>query len=266
MSKVFSLSQEDVMARIRAIHGDKYDLSQVVYKTINDPVTLVCGEHGPFNIKPRFIFQQHQGCRACGYKRSSEKRRLSREEFISRAVNLHGDLYDYSKVLYVKNNVKVEIVCKKHGSFMQTPDGHLTQKQGCPLCSNKRKNNKGGYSHTYFQNHPDDKQKPAILYAAKFTHNRQQFIKIGITAKTTHHRFSRSEYKHMEIDVLYEKNTTLYDAFCEEQMLLHHLAHCRFFPADAFSGYTECFRVTEQVQQKIIEVFVNNTSVTGTME
>lgn len=51
------------------------------------------------------------------------------------AVKVHGDKYDYSKVVYVNNNTKVEIVCKEHGSFWQLPRTHIFSKCGCPKCS-----------------------------------------------------------------------------------------------------------------------------------
>ena len=55
------------------------------------------------------------------------------EIFISKAINKHGTKYDYSLVDYVKNYIKVKIICKEHGIFEQRPDNHLTG-QGCPVC------------------------------------------------------------------------------------------------------------------------------------
>lgn len=56
------------------------------------------------------------------------------EEFIKRARAVHGDKYNYSKVNYVTNKVKVCIICPQHGEFWQTPDKHINRKQGCPKC------------------------------------------------------------------------------------------------------------------------------------
>jgi hypothetical protein len=58
------------------------------------------------------------------------------EEFIKKAVSVHGDKYDYSNVQYSKSCEKVEIVCLKHGSFWQTPNNHLRGK-GCKKCANE---------------------------------------------------------------------------------------------------------------------------------
>jgi thiol-disulfide isomerase/thioredoxin len=54
-------------------------------------------------------------------------------EFISDARLRHGDLYDYSLVVYVNSHAKIEIKCLKHGVFKQSPTNHLAGK-GCSLC------------------------------------------------------------------------------------------------------------------------------------
>ena len=37
-------------------------------------------------------------------------RKKTKEEFIKEAVMVHGNKYDYSKVVYVNNNTNVEII------------------------------------------------------------------------------------------------------------------------------------------------------------
>jgi len=34
---------------------------------------------------------------------------------------------------YIKNDIKVGIICPKHGQYMQTPADHLGG-HGCPIC------------------------------------------------------------------------------------------------------------------------------------
>lgn len=55
------------------------------------------------------------------------------ESFINKAKSIHGDKYDYSSSVYVDYRSKVEIICPIHGSFLQTPSGHLMGK-GCMEC------------------------------------------------------------------------------------------------------------------------------------
>ena len=60
-------------------------------------------------------------------------KRLTKEEFISKAIKVHGNQYDYSKVDYISSHTKVCIICPIHGEFLQTPNDHLN-KRGCRQC------------------------------------------------------------------------------------------------------------------------------------
>jgi hypothetical protein len=44
-------------------------------------------------------------------------RRKTKEEFIADAKKVHGNKYDYSKVIYINNKVEVCIICPIHGEF-----------------------------------------------------------------------------------------------------------------------------------------------------
>jgi len=59
--------------------------------------------------------------------------KLTTEEFIKKAREVHGDKYDYSKVEFVNSKEKVTIICLEHGEFKQTPQKHLSG-QGCIKC------------------------------------------------------------------------------------------------------------------------------------
>ena len=68
-------------------------------------------------------------------------KKLTTEKFIQKAKEIHGDIYDYSKVNYINIKTKVCIICPKHGEFLQSPDNHL-HGQKCPKCSKVYKRNK----------------------------------------------------------------------------------------------------------------------------
>ena len=57
------------------------------------------------------------------------------KEFIKRAKRFHGNKYDYSKVKYIKSNIKVCIICPKHGEFWVSPNDHIHKLSGCAKCS-----------------------------------------------------------------------------------------------------------------------------------
>jgi very-short-patch-repair endonuclease len=58
---------------------------------------------------------------------------LDTNNFIKRAMVVHGDKYDYSNIIYVNGRIRVIIGCKKHGNFNQIPLNHLNG-AGCPAC------------------------------------------------------------------------------------------------------------------------------------
>lgn len=61
------------------------------------------------------------------------RRKLTTEEFVKNAQEIHGDKYDYSKVNYIRNYQKVCIICPEHGEFNQEANSHL-HGIGCPKC------------------------------------------------------------------------------------------------------------------------------------
>lgn len=71
-------------------------------------------------------------------------RKLTTEEFIANAREIHGDKYDYSKVEYKSAKIKVCIVCPIHGEFWQNPYNHL-KGIGCPSCSKKKKHHNDSF-------------------------------------------------------------------------------------------------------------------------
>jgi hypothetical protein len=60
-------------------------------------------------------------------------KRLTTEEFISKAKLVHGDKYNYNLVKYVNTKTKIKIICPIHGEFEQVPNYHLS-KCGCNKC------------------------------------------------------------------------------------------------------------------------------------
>ena len=126
------LKISDFLERARKIHGDKYDYSKVEYKTIMEKVCIICPEHGEFWQTPNSHLNHGDECPKCAH-RSYKK---TTEEFVEEAKYIHGDRYDYSKVVYEREDDKVCIICPKHGEFWQSPHQHLSG-QKCPKCANE---------------------------------------------------------------------------------------------------------------------------------
>lgn len=59
------------------------------------------------------------------------------EEFIKKAIAIHGSKYDYNKTLYVHSMEPLTVSCRTHGDFLVRPNNHLSSKQGCQKCSKR---------------------------------------------------------------------------------------------------------------------------------
>lgn len=118
--------------KAKEIHGDKYDYSLVDYVNAKTRIKIICPTHGKFEQIP-YNHLSGKGCKECGHKENGRNRSITFEKFLEKAKLVHGDKYDYSKSKIENYKTKIEIICKEHGSFFQTPNNHLRGK-GCKEC------------------------------------------------------------------------------------------------------------------------------------
>ena len=71
--------------------------------------------------------------------------KYTKETFVEKAKEKHGDKYDYSEVEYKKSYEKVKIICPEHGPFWQSPSEHMRGK-GCPECSKRTRGNNSRFT------------------------------------------------------------------------------------------------------------------------
>ena len=138
---VNKITTEIFIERAKQIHGDKYDYSQVEYKSMKTPVVIICPIHGKFYQTPENHLEG-KGCSECAYDKLREKLKYSTEEWIKIAKEKRGNKYDYSKVNYINAHTKVCIICPTHGEFWQTPHNHISLNQECPKCARESRTNK----------------------------------------------------------------------------------------------------------------------------
>jgi len=112
-----------------AVHGDRYDYSLICYTNNKTKIEIICPKHGIFKQPPHDHINKKQGCNKC-----ANNQLKTTKEFIQDAISVHGDRYDYSLVKYINTKTKVEIICKRHGIFLQQPYSHLVHK-GCKKCA-----------------------------------------------------------------------------------------------------------------------------------
>jgi predicted nucleic acid-binding Zn-ribbon protein len=134
-----TFSQSQVIELFKEVHGDRYDYSLVDYKNMLSPVTIKCNIHGPFPMKPSKHYYHKQQCRDCAYAERIDPRKVSFQEFLSRAKSVHGDKYDYSAVVWDThiNIVRDYITIKCNDCdnvFPQSPQSHMAGR-GCGVCT-----------------------------------------------------------------------------------------------------------------------------------
>jgi hypothetical protein len=125
------------VAKARAVHSDKYDYLQVAYQNNHQNIVITCPEHGDFEQTPGNHLQG-KGCSACALNSLSTQFKDTTESFLFKACAIHGDKYDYSRVVYKSSAKKVVIICPVHGEFEQGP-GHHLQGKGCSICGAKER-------------------------------------------------------------------------------------------------------------------------------
>ena len=130
---------ESIIKKFKAVHGDKYDYSKVEFVKTTIKVCIICPEHGEFWQEPHAHIKG-QGCPKCGVIKRALNKKNSIEDFINKAMEIHGNKYDYSKVEYKTSKQKVTIICPIHGPFEITPHDHIGKyARGCPKCGNEKK-------------------------------------------------------------------------------------------------------------------------------
>lgn len=113
--------------------NNKYKYNKIFKKEKYYFFEIICETHGTFEKKIQNHILKKQGCPLC-----TKPSKLTNELFIKKAIEIHGDKYDYSQVEYKDYGTNINITCKKHGTFKQSPSNHL-QGQNCPICSNRHK-------------------------------------------------------------------------------------------------------------------------------
>lgn len=121
-------------------------------------------------------------------------RKLTTQEFIAKAIIIHGNKYDYSNVDYVANNIKILIKCPLHGSFKQSPMNHLN-KHGCPRCKIIQIQN------ALTSNTKKFIQKAIKIHGPKYNYSEVKYVncmkKVIINCLKNKHKFFQTPNEHL---------------------------------------------------------------------
>lgn len=118
--------------RAKEKHNNFYDYSKVNFNNVFEKIEIICPVHGNFFQEVSTHLRGHS-CVKCYRDR---RKTVTKDVFLKRAREKHGNSYDYSKVNFSSVADIIEIVCPKHGSFFQEVSRHFIS--GCKKCSDER--------------------------------------------------------------------------------------------------------------------------------
>ena len=168
--------------------NEKYDYSLVEYKDCKTKVKIIHRETGK-------IYEQ----RPETHLRSAPENvtvKGNTEDFISRAMIIHGDKYDYTKTEYSLHKNKVIITCPKHGDFRQVANSHLMG-VGCKKCGDENRNR---------------------VFKPKYT--TEEFIRVAQQIWQNKYDYSLVDYKNEKTKI-----KIVYDGIVYEQLPGGHLKY-----------------------------------------
>ena len=136
-AKKQELTLETFIIKANKKHNLFYNYESFNYNGSNKKSIIICPNHGEFLQTPGNHLSG-QGCPSCGREKTISSTLKTEEIFISKAKEIHGNIYNYDLVEYSNTTTKVKIVCPTHGEFLQTPQKHL-HGQGCSKCGLKKR-------------------------------------------------------------------------------------------------------------------------------
>lgn len=221
--------------------GNKYDYSNVEFEVQTDKVDIICSVHGVFKQAVDRHLQGH-GCKLCSSSLTGAKRSLGLSTFIEKANIKHNYEYDYSLIKEYKNNItKYNIVCRKHGSFLQTAADHLYG-QGCPICAVDKR---GAYSRTKYIE--SNKNKLCTFYILHCFNDKESFYKIGITNSSVKRRYKDDKKMPYNYTIIKEIKASA-EYVWDKELELKQTLKSKYLPLISFAGsLTECYSDKEEI-------------------
>lgn len=215
------LNTEEFIRSARLVHGDKYDYSQVNYTKSKELVNIICPKHGLFKQRPSDHLHGC-GCKYCGINKRNESNTMALEQFIKKAVAIHGDKLDFSKTIYVKSKHPVTITCKVCGEDFSLTPNMILRGRGCTHCGKRHRNDK-----TRGNARPKLK---SVVYGVGIND-----YELSTTGLVSYHRWNNMLQRCYDKDYLAQKPTYIGCSVCEEWK--HFSKFKEWFDANYIDGY-----------------------------
>jgi DNA-directed RNA polymerase subunit RPC12/RpoP len=117
-------------------HRGKFDYSKVNYVNSQTKVIIICIVCNTEFLQVPNSHLQGYGCDKCAHIKNRADQTNKKEDMIKKAVEVHGDAFDYTDSVYTLSRNKIDIKCNECGkTFRQTPNNHISKGFGCPHCA-----------------------------------------------------------------------------------------------------------------------------------
>ena len=179
------LTNEQFIERATKVHGNKYNYNQIEYKDNDTKVKIICNKCGNIFEQTPHSHLQRNGCKKC-----SPRAKLTNEQFIERAIKIHGNKFDYNKINYKNSSTKIEIYCKQCKQYIwQLPTNHLNG-YGCINCNGVKRSNTKEFI-----------QKAIEIHNNKYNYDQVKYIgnknQVEIICNKCGNKFSQKPEKHL---------------------------------------------------------------------
>lgn len=247
------------VARVHEKYPERFDTSDTIYKGSYHKVSLRCIEHDTvFECSPVSLLRSKSKGDLC--PQCHKNRKLTSEEFISKAKANYEHLYDLSKVEFKTTRDYVTLGCSEHGDF-QVYARYVSSADSLTLCPKcKQLSNNTGHT-DYVKRYTDNVelgQREGTFYRLLFTHIKSgvKFVKVGITSLRLEARYSSKAYKAFKYEVIELVHTTnLHSAQLEAEYIKNNINKRFYLPSYIeFEGRTECFEYDEVQQLEVKSV------------
>lgn len=126
-------NKQKFIEKATKIHKDLYDYSKVEYVNAETNIIIICNKcKNEFQQTPKSHYK-YCGCKVCYGQWTNTK------EFIEKALEIHQNKFDYSKVEYKNTQTHIIIKCNScNEEFKQMPRVHLYKIKDCSRCGPKK--------------------------------------------------------------------------------------------------------------------------------
>lgn len=252
-NKIMTKNEDDFLHECTALYADKYNYNKVEYKGARRTIVVTCPFHGDFLTNPA-KFLGGAGCPICSKENTAARNKF---KFIQSSKDMYGEFaYDYSKVQYVNNRVKVTLKCNIHNEWFEiSPNKHLNPDRsgGCPVCSKLTMNR---WSFKSVKKIPNIDKEVGFFYIGTITSLKG--LKIGVTKNLNHREeiYRRDLCKYEGIHFNYKSfvQCSYLSAFLLESLCKDLLKSCFYNHHLLFGGKNEIYRIPSKVYSLITDI------------